>query len=152
MGLAGQTNHMCTQALSCLSTLAPLCVEDYMTCQGNTRLLMLIEWCTKDDGKLLVCMSAQTLAWFTTSIFMCAESFKGHGNSFHGEGGCGTKISQLRYSLRLLLSMCSTGDDAIHHDLHEQGAIPLFLGEIENVVLCTYMYNSLVPSLFLRVS
>ena len=38
------------QALSCLSSLAPMCVEDYMTCQGNTRLLMLIEWCTKEEG------------------------------------------------------------------------------------------------------
>ena len=37
-------------ALSCLSTLAPLCVEDYMVCQGNTRILILVEWCTKEQG------------------------------------------------------------------------------------------------------
>ena len=38
------------QALSCLSALAPLCPEDYMTCQGNTRILLLIEWCSKRDS------------------------------------------------------------------------------------------------------
>lgn len=38
-------------ALSCLSTLAPLCMEDYMLCQGNTRLLLLVEWCTKEQGE-----------------------------------------------------------------------------------------------------
>lgn len=36
--------------LSSLSALAPQCVEDYMLCQGNTRILLLIEWCTKDIG------------------------------------------------------------------------------------------------------
>ncbi len=55
--------------------------------------------------------------------------FKGHGNSFHGEGGRGNKVSQLRQSLRLLLSMCSSGDDAVIQDLHEQGAIPMLLSE-----------------------
>ena len=33
------------QALDTLSTVAPLCLEDYMTCQSNTRLLLLLEWC-----------------------------------------------------------------------------------------------------------
>ena len=58
-----------------------------------------------------------------------AGKFKGHGNSFHGECGRGTKISQLRYSLRLLLCICNSGDDIVHLDLHEQGATPLLLGE-----------------------
>ena len=35
----------CLQALDTLSTVAPLCLDDYMTCQSNTRLLMLLEWC-----------------------------------------------------------------------------------------------------------
>ena len=54
--------------------------------------------------------------------------FKGHGNSFHGEGGRGNKVAQLRQSLRLLLSMCGGGDDGVIEDLHEQGAIPMLLG------------------------
>ena len=36
--------------LSSLATLAPQCVEDYMLCQGNTRILLLIEWCTQEQG------------------------------------------------------------------------------------------------------
>ena len=65
--------------------------------------------------------------------------YKGHGNGFHGMGGRGTKLSQLRYSLRLLLSMCSSGDDIIHTDLHEQGAIPLFLGELNDLCVLTLL-------------
>ena len=43
------------QVLSCLCTLAPLCVEDYMVCQGSTRLLLVLEWCSKtDDGEAYV--------------------------------------------------------------------------------------------------
>ena len=37
------------QALSSLCSVASFCTEDYMTCQGNTRLLILIEWCTKQE-------------------------------------------------------------------------------------------------------
>ena len=33
------------QALSCLCTLGPLCLEEYMVCQGSTRLLLILEWC-----------------------------------------------------------------------------------------------------------
>lgn len=60
---------------------------------------------------------------------MLVVKFKGHGNSFHGEGGRGSKVSQLRQSLRLLLSMCSGGDDTVITDLHEQGAIPMLLSK-----------------------
>lgn len=65
----------------------------------------------------------------TLSHFLSSGQFTGFGNSFHGQGGCGTRISQLRYSLRLLLSMSNTGDEALHQDLHEQGAIPVLIGE-----------------------
>ena len=55
--------------------------------------------------------------------------FKGHGNSFHGVGGRGSKLAQLKHALRLLLSMSSTGDEAVLLDLHEQGAIPMLIGQ-----------------------
>ena len=42
---------VCLQALDTLSAVAPLCLDDYMTCQSNTRLLMLLEWCV-GQGKL----------------------------------------------------------------------------------------------------
>ncbi len=95
-----------------------------MTCQGNTRILLLIEWCIKQEGKSqynINCTRAYTLA--------SAASFRGQGNSFHGEGGRDNKMAQLRQSLRLLLSMSSSGDDAVLQDLHEQGAIPILLGK-----------------------
>lgn len=64
--------------------------------------------------------------------------FKGHGNSFHGEGGRGNKVAQLRQSLRLLLSMCGSGDDGVIEDLHEQGAIPMLLSQSAEVQPCIY--------------
>lgn len=32
-------------AMAVLATLAPLCIDDYIHCQGNTRLLLLLDWC-----------------------------------------------------------------------------------------------------------
>ena len=113
-----------------------------MTCQGNTRLLMLIEWCTKEEGMQA---QAENNHQFVTSYeallkgIISTEKYKGHGNSFHGMGGRGTKLSQLRYSLRLLLSMCSSGDGIVHTDLHEQGATPLFLGELNDLRILTFL-------------
>ncbi len=63
------------------------------------------------------------------AILSLLGSFQGHGNSFHGVGGRGTRLAQLRHCLRLLLAMCSTGDEVVHQDLHEQGAIPILVGE-----------------------
>lgn len=62
-------------------------------------------------------------------IFSSIAQFRGDGNSFHGKGGRGNKMAQLRYSLRLLLSMCSTKDNNILQDLHEQGIIPVLIGK-----------------------
>ena len=42
------------QALDTLSTVAPLCLDDYMTCQSNTRLLMLLEWCVGEGKHCLI--------------------------------------------------------------------------------------------------
>lgn len=68
-------------------------------------------------------------AWGYTAIIVYPVEFKGHGNSFHGKGGRGSKISQLRQSLHLLLSMCSSADDGVIQDLHDQGAIPIMLSK-----------------------
>ncbi|KAM9308129.1 cilia- and flagella-associated protein 69 [Gastrophryne carolinensis] len=86
-------------AIATLATMAPLLVEDYMTCQGNTRILLFLEWCLTQDG------------------------FCGQGNCFHGTGGRGNKLAQMRYSLRLLRSMVSIGDESLNQDLCDQGAI-----------------------------
>ena len=87
--------------------------------------------------------------------------FGGHGNSFHGTGGRDNKLSQLRYTLCLLLSVCGGGgggggEEWILQDLHEQGAIPLIIGNGERErekregeggrgegegTVCTHMYS-----------
>ncbi|XP_014677258.1 PREDICTED: cilia- and flagella-associated protein 69-like [Priapulus caudatus] len=36
-------------AMSALCTVAPLCLDGYMTCHGGTRLLLYLEWCCADD-------------------------------------------------------------------------------------------------------
>lgn len=54
--------------------------------------------------------------------------FGGHGNSFHGEGGRGNRMAQLRYVLRLILNMCTSSNDIIRQDFTDQGAISLFIG------------------------
>ncbi|XP_065920995.1 cilia- and flagella-associated protein 69-like [Dysidea avara] len=100
---AAQFEELQLLALSSLCTLAPLRIEDYTVCQGNTRLLILLEWCIRHGD------------------------FGGHGNSFHGDNGRGNRMSQLRYVLRLLLSMCTSGNDIIRQDLADQGAISLFI-------------------------
>lgn len=44
----GQQEELQLQALACLSSLAPLMLDDYMTCQGNTLLLLLLDWCLQE--------------------------------------------------------------------------------------------------------
>eukprot|EP00731_Ephydatia_muelleri_P028307 Em0019g1180a len=97
-------------ALSCLCLMAPLSTEEYMTCQGNTRILLLVEWCMKPDGM-----------------------FSGRGNSLHATGTRGTQRAQLLNSLRLLLNMCNTEVERVHQDLHEQGAIPILISLLKNL-------------------
>ncbi|XP_031441920.1 cilia- and flagella-associated protein 69 [Clupea harengus] len=99
-----QQEELQLQALATLATVAPLMLEEYMTCQANTCLLMLLEWCVQQD------------AYF------------GQGHSFHGTGGRGSKKAQLRYSVRLLRSMVSLANLTVNQDLCDQGAISLLLG------------------------
>lgn len=47
-------------AMSCLCALVPLMIEDYMTCQGSTRLLLLLEWCV-GEGRPHFCLSVYCL-------------------------------------------------------------------------------------------
>ncbi|XP_068091630.1 cilia- and flagella-associated protein 69 isoform X2 [Hyperolius riggenbachi] len=91
-------------AIATLTTVAPLLVEDYITCQGSTRILLFLEWCSGQDG------------------------FSGQGNCFHGTGGRGNKHAQMRYTLRLLRAVVSVGDEAVNQDLSDQGAISQLLG------------------------
>ncbi|XP_059159997.1 cilia- and flagella-associated protein 69-like isoform X2 [Physella acuta] len=99
-----QFEELQLHAMASLCTLCPLMLEDYMTCQGSTRLLLLLEWCVGP------------------------EEFSGQGNSFHGTGGRGTKKAQMRHCLRLLRAVVSVGDDNLLQDLTDQGAINQMIG------------------------
>jgi len=101
---SAQFEELQLHALAALCTLAPLMIDDYLVCQGTTRLLLLLEWCTGND------------------------EFSGYGNSFHGTGGYGNKRAQMRYCLRLVRSMVSTGTEAVLNDMVDQGALHQLTG------------------------
>ncbi|XP_073677631.1 cilia- and flagella-associated protein 69-like [Garra rufa] len=99
-----QQEELQLQALSALSTLAPVMLDDYMTCQANTCLLLLLDWCLQDD------------------------SSGGRGHGFHGSGGRGGKKAQMRYCVRVLRSAVSVENEPLQQDLCDQGAIGQLLG------------------------
>ncbi|XP_067281509.1 cilia- and flagella-associated protein 69-like [Pseudorasbora parva] len=101
---SSQQEELQLQALAALSALAPLMLDDYMTCQANTCLLLLLDWCLQDD------------------------SFSGRGHSFHGSGGRGGKKAQMRYCVRVLRSVITVDLEPIRQDLCDQGAIGQLLG------------------------
>ena len=61
-----------------------------------------------------------------------SEEFGGHGNSFYGAGGRGSKRAQMRYCIRLLRSICNTGDEEILQDLTDQGIISQLVGRFDD--------------------
>ncbi|KAM9387505.1 cilia- and flagella-associated protein 69-like [Phaethornis superciliosus] len=96
---AAQYEELQLYALAVLASVAPVLVNKYLSCQGNTLLLVFLEWCIGQDP------------------------FVGQSNSFHGTGGRGNKLAQMRYSLRVLRSVVSLYDDAVNLSLCDQGAI-----------------------------
>ncbi|KAL4629774.1 cilia- and flagella-associated protein 69 [Arapaima gigas] len=105
-----QQEELQLQALATLVSVAPLLLDDYMSFQGNTRLLLLLEWCGEQ-----------------------ADGYFGQGHCFHGTGGRGTKKAQLRYCLRLLRTMASLANETLNQNLCDQGAITQLLGIIMQV-------------------
>ncbi|KAM9340187.1 cilia- and flagella-associated protein 69 [Symphorus nematophorus] len=99
-----QQEELQLQALATLATIAPLMLDDYMYCQGNAVLLLVLDWCVKKD------------AYF------------GQGCSFHGTGGRGSKKAQMRHCIRVMRSVTSLGEDSVNQDLCDQGTIGQLLG------------------------
>ncbi|XP_060771273.1 cilia- and flagella-associated protein 69-like isoform X2 [Neoarius graeffei] len=100
-----QQEELQLQALATLATVAPLMLDEYMACQGNTCLLMLLDWCTQQG----------------------TDSF-GQGQGFHSSGGRGGRKAHMRYCMRLLRCMASLSNSLINQDLCDQGAISQLLG------------------------
>lgn len=46
-----QQEELQLQALATLTTLAPLMLDEYMSCQGNACLLLLLDWCVGQGKK-----------------------------------------------------------------------------------------------------
>ncbi|XP_014795172.1 PREDICTED: cilia- and flagella-associated protein 69 [Calidris pugnax] len=100
---AAQYEELQLHAIAVLALVAPVLVDKYLSCQANTLLLVFLEWC------------------------ICQAPFSGQGNSFHGTGGRGNKLAQMRYSLRVLRSVVSLYDEAVNLNLCDQGAISQLL-------------------------
>ncbi|NXG04835.1 CFA69 protein, partial [Sakesphorus luctuosus] len=96
---AAQYEELQLHAIAVLASVAPVLVDKYLSCQANTLLLVFLEWCIGQDP------------------------FFGQGSSFHGTGGRGNKLAQMRYSLRVLRSVVSLYDEAVKLNLCDQGAI-----------------------------
>lgn len=105
-----QFEELQLHAMAALCTLSVLMMDDYTMCQGNTRLLLLLEWCMAGD-----------------------VPFSGHGNSFHGMGGRGNKKAQMRGCLRLIRAVVSHGHAATNQDLCDQGIISQLLTILEHM-------------------
>ncbi|XP_059828185.1 cilia- and flagella-associated protein 69-like [Hypanus sabinus] len=106
---AAQFEELQLHALAALMSVAPLMLEDYMECQGNTRLLLFLDWCVSQDP------------------------YFGKGNSFHATGGHGNKKAQMRYCLRVLRSMASLGEEIINKSLCDQGVINQLIDILEGM-------------------
>ncbi|XP_034456718.1 cilia- and flagella-associated protein 69-like isoform X2 [Hippoglossus hippoglossus] len=99
-----QQEELQLQALATLATIAPLMLDEYVSCLGNARLLLLLDWCTGQD------------------------SYFGDCHSFHGTGGRGSKKAQMRHCIRVLRSVTSLGEESVIQDLCDQGTINQLMG------------------------
>ncbi|NWH94727.1 CFA69 protein, partial [Aegithalos caudatus] len=104
---ATQYEELQLHAIAVLASVAPVLVDKYLSCQANTLLLVFLEWCIGQDP------------------------FFGRGNSFHGTGGRGNKLAQMRYSLRVLRSVVALYDNAVSINLCDQGAISQLLDVLQ---------------------
>ncbi|NXM10572.1 CFA69 protein, partial [Ploceus nigricollis] len=104
---AAQYEELQLHAIAVLASVAPVLIDKYLSCQANTLLLVFLEWCIGQDP------------------------FFGRGHSFHGKGGRGNKLAQMRYSLRVLRSVVALYDDAVNINLCDQGAISQLLDSLK---------------------
>ncbi|KAG9339162.1 hypothetical protein JZ751_024020 [Albula glossodonta] len=99
-----QQGKLQLHALSTMLFVAPLLPDDYLTCRGNTLLLLLLDFYTKQD----------------------AHSGQGHD----GSGERDRNKAWMHSCVRMLRTMVSQGNEMINQDLCDQGAIGQFLETI----------------------
>ncbi|CAL9690745.1 unnamed protein product [Knipowitschia caucasica] len=94
-----QTQDLQLEALQTLCCVAPLLLDDYLSCHGNTFVLRLLDWCIQQES----------------------------GGGFSVSGDDFRKSVMLR-CVRLLTTVTSVGEEAVSQDLCDQGAIGDLLG------------------------
>lgn len=62
--ILSQQEELQLQALETLVSIAPVMLQDYMSCKGNTQLLLLLDWCC---GTQRVTAGAQRLDFYESS-------------------------------------------------------------------------------------
>lgn len=115
--------------MSVLCVIIPLLLNDYLSCHGNNRVLVFLEWCSKNQGKHTPSCDANIrdvckiqFKFINLRIYN-TDDYVGYGNSFHAKGGRGSRKAQLKYCLRMLRSLVTTGNEIAIQDLTDQGAL-----------------------------
>uniref|UniRef100_A0A3B5RBM9 Cilia- and flagella-associated protein 69 ARM repeats domain-containing protein n=1 Tax=Xiphophorus maculatus TaxID=8083 RepID=A0A3B5RBM9_XIPMA len=106
--ILSQQEELQLQALETLVSIAPVMLQDYMSCQGNTQLLLLLDWCSKyffSHG-----LGTETVPY---------KSGPGNGNRWK---------QQMQRCIRVLRAVTSLGEQSVNQDLSDQGAIHQLLG------------------------
>jgi hypothetical protein len=60
------------------------------------------------------------------------DDYNGFGSSFHGKGGRGTKRAQLKYCLRIIRSIVSTGNEQAIQDFTDQDVLTTLTNILTN--------------------
>ncbi|XP_061597576.1 cilia- and flagella-associated protein 69-like [Cololabis saira] len=94
-----QQEKLQLQALATLASIAPLMLDDYKSSQGNTCLLLLLDWCVRTDDDLVL-----------------------------GPGGGGGRTALMQYCIRVLRAVTSQREESVNRDLRNQGVIHQLLG------------------------
>uniref|UniRef100_M4AP28 Cilia- and flagella-associated protein 69 ARM repeats domain-containing protein n=1 Tax=Xiphophorus maculatus TaxID=8083 RepID=M4AP28_XIPMA len=110
--ILSQQEELQLQALETLVSIAPVMLQDYMSCQGNTQLLLLLDWCCGTQPKYFFShgLGTETVPY---------KSGPGNGNRWK---------QQMQRCIRVLRAVTSLGEQSVNQDLSDQGAIHQLLG------------------------
>lgn len=105
-----QFEELQLHSMSTLCILIPILMKEYFSCHGSNRLLVFLEWCSNQSN-----------------------DYSGYGNSFHANGGRGTKRAQMKYCLRVIRSIVSTSNEQAIQDLTDQGAMTTIIKVLKKI-------------------
>ncbi|MEQ2163281.1 hypothetical protein GOODEAATRI_028520, partial [Goodea atripinnis] len=136
-----QQEELQLQALDGLASIAPVMLHDYMSCQGNTCLLLLLERCTNKgplqflhykNGNIFTsfyaCIFILTLVSICRFQFIFLCTVTGLVFCLLISDARVSRMAQMQRCIRVLRSVTALGDPAVNQDLCDQGAINQLLG------------------------